>query len=434
MGKEWDAGVPGATWALECLRVLKPGGHLITTNATRSYHVVAYTLDRAGFEIRDMVSWLQWEGMPKSLDVSKAIDDAAGKVRVDRRTSAPAGNKVLSPTVRVLDPGAPVTKEAVMWAGYGTGLKPAQEPAVLGRKPLENGLTVAKNVLKWGTGALNIDAARIPFGDKAWPGSSDQDGDGTGRWPGNVYHASKPSADEKSIDGHVTFCDCQASASEGQKAPTQVGTGTPPNKGTTACDAPELAASGSPTTSSGKKRTAKSRRGMTSTTSTGTSKTTGSRTSNSSRRRTISGSTVDVSAETESGGSRAPNAASSSLSTPSIGISASKGGRSTGDAGRVTSASSSAKNSCDVCGKPRAPKSDHPTVKPVALMRWLLTLVTQPGPITVLEPFAGSGTTLVAAKGLRVRVIAAEIDPHHCDIVVARVEKSIGRRAERPER
>lgn len=130
MGKQWDTGEVAFDpefWA-ECLRVLKPGGHLLSFGGTRTYHRMACAIEDAGFEIRDMMQWLYGSGFPKSHDVSKGIDKAAGAVRE--------------------------------WEGWGTALKPANEPITLARKPLSE-KTVAANVLKWGTGAINIDGCRI---------------------------------------------------------------------------------------------------------------------------------------------------------------------------------------------------------------------------------------------------------------------------------
>jgi DNA modification methylase len=295
MGRAWDAGVPGITWARECLRVLKPGGHLVAASATRTVHRLTCAIEDAGFEIRDAIHWLHYQGFPKSHDVSKAIDHLHGAERkvvghgkAGATTMGAGGHGGLAGGFGYTSDfciTVPATEDAKRLAGWGTALKPAIEPFVLSRKPLSE-KSVAENVLKWGTGALNIDACRIAPGDPSWPGPDDGDDD---RWPANVYHCPKPATSERN----------------------------------------------------------------------------------------------DV-----------------------IGLAA--------PAGDVRS-DGGAQHTIGVKMQPNY----HPTVKPVRLMRWLLRLVTPPDG-TVLEPFGGSGTTLVAAAGLDCKVIVAEREPGYCDIIRAR--------------
>jgi site-specific DNA-methyltransferase (adenine-specific) len=172
MGKAWDSFVPPPAIWDECLRVLKPGGHLLAFFGSRTQDVGALSIRLAGFEIRDSIAWVYGSGFPKSLDISKAIDKAAGAEREVigmTKVGMPSGaNKVVGhgqgnePTPIT----APATSAAKQYAGWGTALKPAVEPIVVARKPLSE-KTVANNVLKLGTGGLNIDASRIGFASDA---------------------------------------------------------------------------------------------------------------------------------------------------------------------------------------------------------------------------------------------------------------------------
>ena len=165
MGKSWDAFVPQPAQWHEVYRVLKPGGHVLTFAGTRTQDLVALGLRLAGFEIRDLVAWVYGSGFPKSLDVSKAIDKAAGAEREVVGTKKGTGSKKMCQVQNGKGFGSeisetlPATDAAKQWDGWGTALKPALEPITLARKPLEG--TVADNVLKWHTGALNIDGCRV---------------------------------------------------------------------------------------------------------------------------------------------------------------------------------------------------------------------------------------------------------------------------------
>lgn len=171
MGRKWDYDVPSEAIWRECLRVLKPGGHLLAFAGTRTQHRMAVRIEDAGFEIRDMIAWVYGSGFPKSMDVSKAIDKAAGAERevVGRRTDRAAtpkqdirGGNLMSGKNGGIDCSAitaPATEAAKQWAGWGTALKPAMEPITVARKPLIG--TVAANVMQYGTGAINVDGCRV---------------------------------------------------------------------------------------------------------------------------------------------------------------------------------------------------------------------------------------------------------------------------------
>lgn len=189
MGKHWDYDVPTKEIWAECLRVLKPGGYLLAFAGTRTQHRMAVNIEDAGFEIRDMIAWVYGSGFPKSLDVSKAIDKAAGaereiigqKIRGDVEKAKQAGSTYASAEANknnkaifgygVENITAPATDKAKQWQGWGTALKPALEPITVARKPLIG--TVADNVMQHGTGALNIDGCRISTnGEKISPRGS----------------------------------------------------------------------------------------------------------------------------------------------------------------------------------------------------------------------------------------------------------------------
>jgi len=211
MAKKWDYDVPKVEVWKEAMRVLKPGGHALIACGTRTQHRMVCNIEDAGFEIRDVVSWIYGSGFPKSLNISKAIDKAAGAEREKipnpkaKQQTAAIGTNVLGDynACDTISPN-PATDEAKQWDGWGTALKPSVEFFTLCRKPLSE-KTVAKNVLKWGTGGINIDGCRVGTGEDrtsggirkrehdighSWQhGSNDQAKRPTGsRFPANLIH------------------------------------------------------------------------------------------------------------------------------------------------------------------------------------------------------------------------------------------------------
>ena len=184
MGKEWDGGdiaFRKETWTL-CLELLKAGGHLLAFSGSRTYHRMAVAIEDAGFDIRDQIMWIYGSGFPKSLNVGKYVDKIEGNEREfvkhetrDMRPSNSFGGGAQS-VIRTRT----VTKGQSDWEGWGTALKPAHEPIVLARKPISE-KSIADNVMKHGTGALNIDGCRIELIDH----SEDHE---LGRYPANVIH------------------------------------------------------------------------------------------------------------------------------------------------------------------------------------------------------------------------------------------------------
>jgi site-specific DNA-methyltransferase (adenine-specific) len=223
MGKSWDAS--GIAFNIEvwreALRVIKPGGHLIAFSGSRTYHRMAVAIEDAGFQIRDQIMWVYGSGFPKSHNISKAIDKAAGAEREVVGTQKLGGSaaqswnekggKLYAATTSSVGVSAieinitaPATAAAQQWDGWGTALKPAHEPMVLARKPLEG--TVANNVLTFGVGGLNIDGTRVEgvppsvpqpalgvkervtYGFGTGEGRNGEMSQATGRFPANFIH------------------------------------------------------------------------------------------------------------------------------------------------------------------------------------------------------------------------------------------------------
>ena len=368
MGANWDHNVPSVSYWSECLRVAKSGAHLLCFGGTRTFHRMTCAIEDAGWEIRDTIMWVYGSGFPKSMDVGKAIDKVRGKsenfqrmyakavkdsrmshaeidrelgikssscywVRTDERKSFPTrenweklkhilpfpdnadeiydeaerldrvvgrygDNSIYDKSKSVLDAGTPITQQAKQWDGWGTCLKPAWEPIIVARKPLDG--TVAHNVMTYGTGAINIDGCRVgtetmvnrPAGNKAGGNSLNmskygmpQDAEpttATGRFPANLVHDGSQEVLELIGDAQRFFYCAKASKRD------------------------------------------------------------------------------------------------------------------------------------------RGEGNDHPTVKPNALMRWLVRLVCPQGG-TVLDPFMGSGSTGVACIQEGMRFVGIDMDEHYCEIAEKRI-------------
>lgn len=365
MGKSWDRHPSPAAfqswcqaWAAEALRVLKPGGHLLAFGGTRTCHRLTCGIEDAGFEIRDTIAWLYGSGFPKSHDVSKAIDRAAGAEPVvtgPHPTNACAGGDT----------------DAARWQGWGTALKPAHEPVVVARKPLVG--TVAANVQQHGTGALNIDAARIagakPDTGRGAGGKNGRYGpigtpgevvpvpdDGRGRWPANVALDPEAAAmlDEQSGDRPGGNYPTSRSAAQA----TGFGIGQPTEGGARAM-----------------------------------------------------GDT--------GGASRFFYVAKASSRERNAGLDG-FAAREARDIFGDGLSGARPHTSDDYVWQRKGARNPHPTVKPVALMRWLVRLVTPPGGL-VLDPFAGSGTTGVACVLEGFDFAGVEREPEYAAIARARI-------------
>jgi DNA modification methylase len=365
-------------WALAAKRVLKPGGHLLAFGGTRTYHRLACAIEDAGFEIRDCVAWMYGSGFPKSLDVSKAIDRAAG---VEREivgqgenwgaSTAEDGKTGYGDYAGEWDVTAPATPEAERWQGWGTALKPAHEPVVVARKPLSG--TVAGNVLQHGTGALNVDDCRIDAGGETISTPQSDPAARTGE-VGQAHTYSRIDRDD--------FNARQAAAVERANS-----MGRWPANVVLDQEAGRML-----------------------------DEQTGELTSGSGQRRPREWQSVNA-----YGFSERPNGASDYERDGD------RGGASRFffcplDSGehprfRYCAKASSAERSA---GLPEGERSGHPTVKPIDLMRWLVRLVTPPDGL-VLDPFCGSGTTGCAAVLEGFRFVGCERDAEYVRIARARI-------------
>lgn len=402
MGKKWDYDVPGVDVWTECLRVLKPGGHLLAFAGTRTQHRMAVRIEDAGFEIRDMIAWIYGSGFPKSLDVSKAIDKAAGAERVvigvDSDKARRQPNSGFSP---VLDKGssfaggnaditAPATEAAQQWQGWGTALKPALEPITVARKPFAS--TVSANVLQWGTGAINIDASRIS-------------GESTAR------HTLKVMSSKGAVGGALGNQGHEYAERESAFATGSDMGRWPANL--ILSDCPEVVA-GFPVTKSGTltpEMNVKASTGWSGGSQADRVKSTFTANEGSAARffKQVSPEAEDLEAARFMYCAKASRADRDS-GLDDFDLVRTGAMEATADASMLTSAGNE---------RTTERRNVHPTVKPVALMRYLVRLVTPLGGV-VLDPFAGSGSTLKAAILEGFRCIGIEREEEYLEIERAR--------------
>ena len=371
MGKEWDSFVPQPIFWKECLRVLKPGGYLLSFAGTRTYDWVVMGLRLSGFEIRDMIAWLYGQGFPKSHDVEKAINKMDG-VEFDSKPASGVGfmkpdSEDWHQTKNQLTQKGESSDRAKQWQGYGTALKPALEPIVMARKPLIG--TVASNVLKYGTGGINIDGCRVGLnGEEPPKGSGNADNNKTeqkwgfignggnetnpiGRFPANVI-----------LDGSDEVVDLFPN-SNGGTGETKV---YEDYKNDIRFNA-----------------------------------------SNSVNRNSY-----------EDSGS-----AARFFYTPKASQSERNFGLFNFDDGISTDGRTKPIDNAYNRGETKR-KNIHPTVKPIDLMQYLVRLVTPRGGIC-LDPFMGSGTTAVACKSEKVNYIGCELEQDYINIAEARIKAEV---------
>ena len=373
MDEKWDS--TGIAYNVElwkeCLRVLKPGGHLLAFGGTRTYHRMTCAIEDAGFEIRDQMQWIYGSGFPKSHNISKAIDKRLGGTPKQGRFLYKNGKTAGGERIGQLAGGAkhyetiPDTEQARQWDGWGTCLKPANEPIVVARKPLSE-KTVADNVLKWGTGGINIDDCRIEY-------------DMTDTNP-----ATNPLYRKE--NGYKIMCgnDNDGSSFRIKPEPMEMNVN---NRGRFPANVILDEEAG---------RMLDEQSGI-----------------------TKSGGTTTKGAKNNWGNPRTPL----NNIPPSVGgasrffycAKASKKERNMGleDVEPTTVDDGRNKPIDNPFLRGKTPRQNtHPTVKPIKLMEYLITLITPPNGI-VLDPFMGSGTTAIACKQLGFDYIGFELDKEY---------------------
>jgi len=375
-------------WAEAALRVLKPGGHLLAFGGTRTFHRLACALEDAGFEIRDTLMWLYGQGFPKSLDVSKAIDKAAGAERPTVRMTDPSNPRESAKghwreggthRTGALPVTAPATDAARQWSGWGTALKPAWEPIILARKPLSE-RTVAANVQRWGTGGLNIDACRLPMSATDANRIECMTGfgrDGFPRRPTPTYQSNQedslmPTRDSSAHERGrwpANLClDAEAAAMLDQQTGERPSGGDPLHRHS-------------------------------------------DKFHNAYRNWVADRHCIVRRGPSIGGASRFFYVAKASRTERNAGLE----GVPVRDWHPELAPLPQRKD------RPNRPNQNtHPTVKPIALMRWLVRLVTPPGG-TVLDPFMGSGSTGCACVQEGFNFVGIEQDPDYCQIARRRI-------------
>ena len=400
MGKEWDGGdiaFRTDVWE-ECLRILKPGGHLLAFSHSRTYHRMGVAIEDAGFEIRDQIMWVYGSGFPKSHNIGKSVDKIQGNDRevvgVQKLQGTAATLKGKANRENWYDQGeggtftpeVNVTKGNSDWEGWGTALKPAHEPIVMARKPITE-KSIAENVLKHGTGGINIDGSRIGSETRTTP-----------------IHSDDVKEDTTMFGLHKTIQHHREETTEG-RFPANIIFDE---------EAGELLDQQSGIKQYNKGREEGNYKG-------------------GHRKEYVGTENNEIVNKVEGKFFNDKGGASRFFYCPK----AAKKDRNEGldDFEKKTSAWMSPDSRTDKENyertspgmerfKPEPRANNHPTVKPTDLMRYLINLVTPPNG-TTLDPFMGSGSTGKAAVRCGVNFIGIEKEQEYMDIASARINHEL---------
>ena len=381
MNKKWDHQVPSVDFWKEVYRVLKPGGHVLSFGGTRTYHRMTVNIEDAGFEIRDQIMWLYGSGFPKSHNIGKSVDKINGlkipKNNMRVVNSVGIDNYDGTGTGRRYDSVDYKSKNE--WEGWGTALKPANEPICVARKPLSE-KTIADNVLRWGTGGINIDGCRITMkdGDKKVGGFGnagigygdiENKGDYKGEWVERT---------EGRFPANIILDEEAGQVLDEQTG--MVGNNWKKNYGTIDY--------------------------------------TGKQYDTSTNQCVFGGGYNGNNTYADKGGaSRFFYCAKVSKKERNMGLDDFEDKKS-----RTNQINSEKWLHCDApVKKDIVQKNNHPTVKPISLMAYLCRLITPPNGI-ILDPFMGSGSTGIAAKLEGFSFIGMELDEDYFKIAESRIE------------
>lgn len=228
MGKEWDAFVPQPIFWKEVFRVLKPGGHVLAFYGTRTYDWGVMAMRFAGFIVRDTIYWHYGSGFPKSHNISKAVDKLNGTY-VEGEESPNSrrgieGDKGGYDHSKKITLSNPQSEKAKQWEGWGSALKPASEPIVMARKPLEKGLSIAENVLKYGTGAINIDGCRIGSELRTIPifSNDEKTDETTFNLNANIQHHREETSQGRFPANLILTCSCDDENNHNEDCPIKI--------------------------------------------------------------------------------------------------------------------------------------------------------------------------------------------------------------------